>query len=43
MTVIDRFLKYVTFDTQSDENTGVTPSTEKQMVFAKYLKEELKK
>ena len=43
MTVIDRFLKYVTFDTQSDENTGVTPSTEKQMVFAKYLKEELEK
>lgn len=41
MTVIDRFLKYVTFDTQSDETTGVTPSTAKQMVFAKYLKEEL--
>ena len=41
MTVIDRFLKYVTFDTQSDENTGVTPSTAKQMVFAKYLQEEL--
>ena len=41
MTVIDRFLKYVTFDTQSDENTGVTPSTAKQMVFAKYLKQEL--
>lgn len=41
MTVIERFLKYVTFDTQSDESTGVTPSTPKQMVFAKYLKEEL--
>ena len=41
MTVIDRFLKYVTFDTQSDENTGVTPSTAKQMVFAKYLQREL--
>lgn len=41
MTVIDRFLKYVTFDTQSDETTGVTPSTAKQMIFAKYLKEEL--
>ena len=38
MTVIERFLKYVTFDTQSDESTGVTPSTPKQMVFAKYLK-----
>lgn len=41
MTVIDRFLKYVTFDTQSDENTGVTPSTAKQMAFAKYLQQEL--
>jgi len=41
MTVIERFLKYVTFDTQSDESTGVTPSTPKQMVFAQYLKTEL--
>lgn len=41
MTVIERFLKYVTFDTQSDELTGVTPSTPKQMVFAQYLKTEL--
>ena len=41
MTVIERFLKYVSFDTQSDESTGVTPSTPKQMVFAQYLKTEL--
>ena len=41
MTVIERFLKYVTFDTQPDESTGVTPSTPKQMVFAQYLKTEL--
>lgn len=41
MTVIERLLKYVTFDTQSDESTGVTPSTPKQMVFAQYLKTEL--
>lgn len=41
MTVIERFLKYVTFDTQSDESTGVTPSTPKQMVLAQYLKTEL--
>ena len=40
--VIDRFLKYVSFDTQSDENTGVTPSTAKQMVLAKALQQELK-
>ena len=41
MNVTDRFLKYVKFDTKSDDNTGVTPSTPGQMVFAKYLKEEL--
>ncbi len=41
MTVIERFLRYVSFDTQSDENSGVTPSTAKQMVFAQYLKAEL--
>ncbi len=41
MTVIDRFLKYVSYDTQSDETTEVTPSTAKQLVFANYLKSEL--
>ena len=41
MTVIERFLKYVSFDTQSDETTGTTPSTPKQMVFARYLQSEL--
>ena len=41
MTVIERFLKYVSFDTQSDETTEITPSTSKQMVFAKYLQSEL--
>ena len=41
MTVIEHFLKYVSFDTQSDESTEVTPSTPKQMVFAQYLKTEL--
>ena len=40
--LIDRFLKYVTFDTQSDELTDTTPSTPGQMVFAKYLEEELR-
>ena len=25
MTLIERFLKYVSFDTQSDDNSGVTP------------------
>lgn len=41
MDLIERFLKYVSFDTQSDENSGVTPSTSKQMIFARYLKGEL--
>ena len=41
MTLIERFLKYVSFDTQSDDNSGVTPSTPKQMVFAQYLRSEL--
>ena len=41
MALVERFLKYVSFDTQSSEETEVTPSTPGQMVFAKYLKEEL--
>lgn len=41
MTVTDRFLKYVTFDTQSSETTGVTPSTPGQRVFAEALVKEL--
>lgn len=41
MNVLDRFLKYVTFDTQSDELTNLTPSTPGQMVFARFLKEQL--
>ena len=41
MDIVERFLKYVAFDTQSSEETGTTPSTDKQMVFAKYLKDEL--
>ena len=42
MTIVDRFLKYVSFHTTSDENTNMTPSTPGQMEFAKYLAEELK-
>lgn len=43
MTVTDRFLSYVAFDTQSDELTNMTPSTPGQMIFADYLKEQLEK
>ena len=42
MDIVERFLKYVSFCTTSDENTGMTPSTPGQMEFAKYLAEELK-
>ena len=41
MTLVERFLKYVSFDTQSSEESGVTPSTDKQMVFARFLRTEL--
>ena len=42
MNITDRFLEYVAFCTTSDENTGLTPSTPGQMVFARYLVDELK-
>lgn len=42
MNIVDRFLKYVSFCTTSDENTGMTPSTPGQMEFAQYLADELK-
>lgn len=41
MNVVDRFLQYVKFDTQSDEYTNLTPSTPGQMIFAQHLKQEL--
>ena len=39
--LIERFLEYVSFDTQSDGNTGLTPSTPGQMSFARFLADEL--
>ena len=41
MSLVDRFLKYVKFDTLSDELTNLTPSTPGQMVFAKELYKDL--
>ena len=41
-TVIERFLKYVSFDTQSDEFSETCPSTEKQKALGAYLVEEMK-
>ena len=43
MNVVDRFLQYVKFDTQSDEETNLWPSTLGQLVFAQHLEEELRK
>ena len=42
MNITERFLKYVSFTTTSDDNTKMTPSTPGQMIFAQYLVEELK-
>ncbi len=41
MDLTERFLNYVRFDTQSAEDSQTVPSTPKQLIFAKYLKEEL--
>ena len=40
-SVAERFLRYVTFDTMSDEFSETTPSTEKQRVFGKALVQEM--
>ena len=42
MNVSDRFLKYVSFGTNSDENSDTCPSTECQLELGRYLAEELK-
>lgn len=39
--VIEKFIRYTKFDTQSDENTGASPSTAKQHELAKQLEKEL--
>lgn len=41
--IIDRFISYVTVDTESDPNSPTTPSTSKQLVLANMLVKELKK
>ncbi|MDE6270964.1 MAG: peptidase T [Muribaculaceae bacterium] len=41
MNLVDRFLDYVKFDTQSDELTNMTPSTPGQMIFAQHLRDVL--
>ena len=39
--VLDRFLRYVRFDTRSDENSSTVPSTDTQLIFQRQLVEEL--
>ncbi len=41
MNITERFINYTKFDTQSAEDSETVPSTLKQLIFAKYLKEEL--
>lgn len=43
MDITERFINYTKFDTQSSEDSQTVPSTSKQLVFAKYLKEELER
>ena len=40
-TAVERFLKYVSYDTQSDEAYDTCPSTKKQLLLANELKREL--
>ncbi len=42
MTVVERFLKYVSFDTQSDEHSDTVPSTAKQKLLGKALVDEMR-
>ena len=41
MRAVERFCRYAAYDTQSSEVSGTSPSTEKQLVLAKVLCEEL--
>lgn len=42
MDVVERFLRYVTYDTQSSYDSATTPSTTRQLDFARVLVDELK-
>lgn len=43
MNIVERFLNYTKFDTQSSEESETVPSTAKQLVFAEYLRKELER
>lgn len=42
MNIVDRFIRYVKIDTQSDENSNETPSTKKQFDLARVVEKEMK-
>ena len=42
MSVKEKFLDYICFDTQSDESTGTIPSTAKQKILGQHLVEDMK-
>ena len=41
MNIVERFLNYTKFDTQSSEESETVPSTSKQLLFADYLRQQL--
>ena len=41
-SMLQRFLKYVTFDTESIDDSTTVPTSEGQFTFARYLEEELR-
>ena len=43
MNAVDRLIRYVKYETTSDENSGTHPSSQGQMVFAEYLAEEMRR
>ncbi len=43
MDIVERFLKYVSFETTSDETSGTCPSSPKELELGRYLAEEMKR
>ena len=41
MNITERFLKYVSFPTMSDESSDTVPTTAKQLALSKYIADEL--
>ena len=41
MTLVERFIRYTQFDTQSNDDSATVPSTAKQLDFARFLRDEM--